>query len=56
MTIKESFRANSTSASTIAVDGHSIIMYNKHIIKIEVINSFSEYHVSDIDFIATNIK
>jgi hypothetical protein len=38
------------------VDGHSIMMYNKHIVKTEVTNSFSEYYVSDVDFIATNIK
>jgi hypothetical protein len=31
-------------------------MYNKYIVKIEVTNSFSEYRVSNVDFIATNIK
>jgi hypothetical protein len=38
------------------MDGHSIIMYNKYIVKTEVINSFSEGRVFDVDFIATNIK
>jgi hypothetical protein len=38
------------------VDGHSIMMYGKYIVKIEVTNLFSEYRVSNIDFIATDIK
>jgi hypothetical protein len=33
------------------VDGHSIMMYNKYIVKIEVTNSFSEYYISNVDFI-----
>jgi hypothetical protein len=56
MIIKEGFQANSTSAGAIAVDGYSIIVYNKHIVKTEVTDSFSEYRVSDIDFIATDIE
>jgi hypothetical protein len=39
-----------------AVDGHSIAMYSKHIIKTEVTDSLSESRVSDIEFIATDIK
>jgi hypothetical protein len=54
--IEEGFRANLTSIGAVAVDGYSIIVYNKHIVKTEVINSFSEYRVSDVDFIATDIK
>jgi hypothetical protein len=56
MIIKEGFQANLTLVGAMAVDGYSIIVYNKHIVKTEVINSFSEYHVSNVDFIATNIK
>jgi hypothetical protein len=39
-----------------AVDGYSITMYDKHIIKTEVTNSLDESRVSDIEFIVTNIK
>jgi hypothetical protein len=38
------------------MNDYSIMMYSKHIVKIEVTNSFSEYYISDVDFIATNIK
>jgi hypothetical protein len=56
MTIKEGFWANSTLVGAVAVDGHSIMVYNKHIVKMEITNSFNEYRVSDVDFIITNIK
>jgi hypothetical protein len=56
MTIKEGFRANSTLVGAVAVDGYSIMVYSKHIVKMEVTDSFSEYRVSDVDFIATDIK
>jgi hypothetical protein len=32
------------------------MMYSKYIVKMEIINSFSEYYISNIDFIITNIK
>jgi hypothetical protein len=54
--IEEGFRANSTSAGAVAVDGYSIVVYSKHIVKTEVTDSFSECRVSDVDFIATDIK
>jgi hypothetical protein len=54
--VEEGFRANSTSAGAVAVDGYSIIVYNKHTVKTEVTDSFGEYRVSDVDFIATDIK
>jgi hypothetical protein len=56
MTIKEGFQANSTSAGAVAMDSYSIIVYSKHIIKIEITDLFSEYRVSNIDFITTDIK
>jgi hypothetical protein len=56
VTIKEGFQVNLTSVDAMAVDSYSIIMYNKHIVKIEVTNSFNEYRVSNVDFITTNIK
>jgi hypothetical protein len=56
MTIKEGFRVNSTSAGAMAIDGYSIMVYSKHIVKTEITNSFGECRVSDVDFIATNIK
>jgi hypothetical protein len=56
MAVEEGFRANSTSAEAMAVDSYSIIMCNKYIVKTEVTDSFNEYRVSDVDFIATNIK
>jgi hypothetical protein len=56
MAIKEGFRTNSTSVDAIAIDGYSIIVYSKYIVKMEIINSFSEYYISNVDFIATNIK
>jgi hypothetical protein len=56
MAIKEGFRANSTLVGAMAMDGYSIMMYGKHIVKTEVTNSFSEYYISDVDFIVTNIK
>jgi hypothetical protein len=56
MTIKEGFQANSTSAEAIIMNNHSIIVYNKHIVKTEITNLFSEYRVSDVDFVATDIK
>jgi hypothetical protein len=54
--IKKGFRANSTSAGAVAVDGYSIVVYSKHTVKTEVTDSFSECCVSDVDFIATDIK
>jgi hypothetical protein len=42
--------------SVMAADGHSIAMYNKHIIKMKITNSHEECRVSEIEFIATNIK
>jgi hypothetical protein len=56
MTIKEGFRANSTSVGAVAMNGHSIMVYNKYIVKMEVTNLFNEYYISDVDFIVTNIK
>jgi hypothetical protein len=44
------------SVEAMAVDGHSIIVYNKYIVKTKVTNLFSEYRVSNVDFIATDIK
>jgi hypothetical protein len=54
--IKEGFRANSTSIGVKAADGHPIMVYSKHIIKIEITDSSSEYRVFNIEFIVTNIK
>jgi hypothetical protein len=54
--VKEGFRANLTSIGAKAADGHPIMVYNKHIVKIEITNSSNEYRVSDIEFITTNIK
>jgi hypothetical protein len=54
--VEEDFRANLTLVEAVIMDGHSIIVYNKYIVKMEVTNSFSEYCVSDVDFIATDIK
>jgi hypothetical protein len=54
--IKEGFQVNSTSIDTKAADGYPIIVYSKYIVKIEITNSSSEYRVSNIEFIATNIK
>jgi hypothetical protein len=54
--IEEGFQANSTSAGAVAVDGHSIVVYSKHTVKTEVTDLFSECRVSNVDFIATNIK
>jgi hypothetical protein len=54
--IKESFQANSTSIGVKAADDYPIIVYNKYIVKIEITNSSNEYRVSDVEFIATNIK
>jgi hypothetical protein len=54
--IKEGFRANSTSVEAIAMNDYLIIVYNKYIVKTEITDSFSEYRVSNIDFIAINIK
>jgi hypothetical protein len=56
VTVEEGFRANSTSVEAVAVDGHSIVVYDKHTVKTEVTDSFSECRVSNVDFIATNIK
>jgi hypothetical protein len=56
MVIKEGFRANSTSVEAITMNDHSIMIYSKYIVKTKITNSFSEYRVSNIDFIATNIK
>jgi hypothetical protein len=44
------------SVGAVTVDGYSIMMYNKHIVKTEITNSFSECRVSDVDFIAIDIK
>jgi hypothetical protein len=56
MVVKEGFQANLTSISAIVVDGHLIAIYNKHIIKMEITNSLRECRVSEIEFIAINIK
>jgi hypothetical protein len=56
MAIKEGFQANSTSISAIAADGYSIAIYNKHIIKMKITDSHKECRVSEIEFIAINIK
>jgi hypothetical protein len=42
--------------SAMAIDGHSIAIYDKHIIKMEIINSLGKCRVSEIEFIAMNIK
>jgi hypothetical protein len=56
MAVKEGFQANSTSMSAMTADGHSIIMYDKHIIKMKIINSHEKCKVSEIKFIAIDIK
>jgi hypothetical protein len=56
MAIEEGFQANSMSMSAIAADGHSIAMYGKHIIKMEITDSLRECRVSEIKFIAIDIK
>jgi hypothetical protein len=56
MAVEEGFQANSTSVEAMTVDSYSIVMYSKYIVKTEVTDSFNEYRVSDVDFIATNIK
>jgi hypothetical protein len=38
------------------VNGYSIIMYSKYIVKMEVTDLFSEYYISNVDFITTDIK
>jgi hypothetical protein len=40
----------------VAVDDYLIIIYNKHIVKMEITNLFNEYYISNVDFIAINIK
>jgi hypothetical protein len=54
--VEEGFQANSTSISAMAVDGHSIAIYSKHTIKTEITDSRGECRVSEIEFIAMNIK
>jgi hypothetical protein len=54
--VEEGFQANSTSMSAMAADGHSIAMYGKHTIKMEITNSLRECRVSEIEFIAMDIK
>jgi hypothetical protein len=39
-----------------AIDGHSIAIYGKHTIKMKITNSLRECRVSEIEFIAMNIK
>jgi hypothetical protein len=56
MAIKEGFQANSTSIDIIAIDGHSIAMYDKHIIKMKITNFYKECRISNVEFIAMNIK
>jgi hypothetical protein len=56
MIIKEGFRANSTLIRAITMDGYSIIIHNKHIVKLKITNLFNEYRVSNVNFIATSIK
>jgi hypothetical protein len=56
MTIKEGFRANLTLVRVMIMNGYSIIVYSKYIVKTEVINSFSECYISNVDFITINIK
>jgi hypothetical protein len=38
------------------MDGYSIIIHNKYIVKIKITNLFHEYRVSNVNFIATNIR
>jgi hypothetical protein len=54
--VKEGFQVNLTFIGAKATDGHLIMVYGKHIVKIEITNSFSEYRVSDVEFIITDIK
>jgi hypothetical protein len=56
MIIKEGFQVNLTSARAVAMNDHLIMMYDKHIVKTEVTNSFNEYYVFNVDFIAINIQ
>jgi hypothetical protein len=39
-----------------AVDSHLIAIYDKHIIKMKITNSLKKCRVSEIKFIAINIK
>jgi hypothetical protein len=54
--VKEGFRANSTFMSAMVADDHLIAVYDKHTIKTEITNSHGECRVSEIEFIAMNIK
>jgi hypothetical protein len=54
--VEEGFQANSTSIGAKATDGHPIVVYSKHIVKIKITDSSDEYRVSNVEFIATNIK
>jgi hypothetical protein len=56
MIIKEGFRANLTSVEAVIMNDHLIIVYSKYIVKTEITNSFSEYYISDVNFITTDIK
>jgi hypothetical protein len=42
--------------SAMAVDGHLITIYDKHIIKMKITNSYEKCRVSEIEFIVMNIK
>jgi hypothetical protein len=44
------------SINTITIDDHSITIYNKHIIKMKITNSYEKYRVLEIEFIAMNVK
>jgi hypothetical protein len=54
--VEEGFRANSTSMSAMAADGYLIAVYGKHTIKMEITDSLEECRVSEIEFIAIDIK
>jgi hypothetical protein len=56
MAIKEGFQANSTSIDVIAIDDHSIAMYDKHTIKTKITNFYEKCRISNVEFIAMNIK
>ena len=56
MAVEEGFRANSSSKGAVAADGHSIVVYGQHTIRTEITDSLDECRVSDVEFIATDIK
>ena len=54
--VEEGFRANSSSKGAVAADGHPIVVYGQHTIRTEITDSLDECRISDIEFIATDIK